>query len=235
MPINYLFTADSIRLPNHLCRTQRRRRDLGNKHRCCGPGVSQTAGSWRDVCSLSRLEPLGGYQPEEDELAHLLVTRHTTPVSGWTPSARGWWTAPQRRTPGQLAAREAGRSTREGHLGPWVLMAKARRGSLRAGGLPTLLQLPKTWATAPSELCASPLGPVCPWVHTTLQGPGVWLGGSAFSRSAASPPGTDAHTHVHAHTQVPTLARPCPRGLQPQGHRTVTLSTGCLVPTCGCG
>ena len=90
MPINYLFTADSIRLPNHLCRTQRRRRDLGNKHHCCGPGVSQIAGSRRDVCSLSRLEPLGGYQPEEDELAHLLVTRHTMPVSGWIPSARGW-------------------------------------------------------------------------------------------------------------------------------------------------
>lgn len=100
----------------------------------------------------------------------------------------------------------------EGHLGPWVLMAKGRGGSLRVGGgdLSAVLQLPRTWATAPSELCASLLGPVCPWAHTTLLGPGVWPGGSVFSRSAASPPGTGVHTHTCAYTS-PDSHTPLPK------------------------
>lgn len=46
--------------------------------------------------------------------------------------------------------------------------------------------------------------------HTTLLGPGVWPGGSVFSGSAASPPGTGVHTHTCAYTS-PDSHTPLPK------------------------
>lgn len=92
----------------------------------------------------------------------------------------------------------------EGHLGPWVLMAKGRGGNLRAGGV----SLPFSSCPGPGQQLPLSCVPAfwAPFVpgHTQLcWGLGVWPGGSVFQpRSAHSPPGRCAHTYAHTQVQL---------------------------------
>lgn len=100
----------------------------------------------------------------------------------------------------------------EGHLGPWVLMAAGRGGSLRVGG--SLCRSPAgpgPGQQLPSELCASFSGPRLSRAHNSV---GAW--GLAWRVCLQPVSCSSLHlaqvcTHTHAHTQVPTLTLPLPK------------------------
>lgn len=119
----------------------------------------------------------------------------------------------------------------EGTLQPWV-HGQGQGRQPEAGGLSACSPCCPDLGNSSSELCASLLGPACPYNSAVAWG----LAWRVCLQPVSCLPTWHRCAHTHIRTHKSRLSHSLAQeALQPQGHCPVTLSMGCLMATCGCG